>query len=116
MSAIVETKELEGLEVLRTHYYKANYEQIKGAFLEFIEARGFTVVSVNDDYNEIFTETLRMSVTAKIIEQTPKETSIDFYVTADYLLFSKKRAYSMIEEILAYIGKKYEFKGLSLHP
>ncbi len=113
--AIVETKENETVDLLKTHYYKASYDQIKEAYLEILKSLHHRVISVNDDFGEIFSEVAHLSCTAKIIMQTPKETSIDFYINAEYLFFSSKKAYKFIHEVLTRIEKKYELKGLSLH-
>lgn len=114
--AIIETKENETAELLKTHYYKASYTQIKEAYLEIIRNLRHEVLSVNDDFGEIFSETAHLSCTAKIIMQNPKETSIDFYINAEYLFASSRKAYKFIEQVLSAIEKKYELKGLSLHP
>lgn len=113
--AIIETKENDNLEILKTHYYKASYEQVKAVYLDVLGKMNFNIVSVDDNYNEIFAEVPHMSVTAKIIEQTPKETSIDFYVNAEYLIGSKKKVFTFIQAVYNEIAKKYEFKGLGLH-
>lgn len=113
--AIVETFENESIDLLKTHYYKASYDQMKELYLEIVKKLGHTVNSVNDDYSEIFTEVPHMAVTAKIIMQTPKETSIDFYISAEYLFGSAKKAYKFIQTVYNEIEKKYELKGLSLH-
>lgn len=113
--AVVETKENETVDLLKTHYYKASYEQIKQVYLETLKTLHHKVISVNDDFGEIFSEVPHLSCTAKIIMQTPKETSIDFYINSEYLLFSSKKAYKFIHEVLTQIEKKYELKGLSLH-
>lgn len=113
--AVIETSEHETVDLLKTHYYKASYDQIKEAYLEVLKNLKHTVVSVNDDYHEIFSEVAHMVVTAKIIMQTPKETSIDFFINAEYLLGSHKKACKFIQAVLKYIESKYELKGLSLH-
>lgn len=114
--AIVETKENETTDLLKTHYYKASYTQIKEAYLEVLKPLRHEVLSVNDDFGEIFSETAHLSCTAKIIMQNPKETSIDFYINSEYLFASSKKAVKFIEQVYNAIEKKYELKGLSLHP
>lgn len=114
--AIVETKENETVELLKTHYYKASYTQIKDAYLEILKSLRHEVLSINDDFGEIFSESAHLACTAKIIMQNPKETSIDFYINSEYLFASSKKAYRFIEQVLNAIEKKYELKGLSLHP
>ncbi len=100
---------------LKTHYYKASYEQIKNLYLEFLKQNNFTIVSDNDDYFEIYAEKAHMEVVSKIIMQNPKETSIDLHINAEFLFGSKKKAYNLLSAIYTYIEKKYELKGLSLH-
>ena len=116
MAATIETKELESIDLLKTHYYKTCYEDLKNEYLRIVEHMGFDIVSIDDIYSEIFIEKSRMSVTTKIIEHTPRETSIDFYINADFLIGSKKKAITFIAEVLALIGKRFELKGLSLRP
>lgn len=113
--AIIETNETESIELLKTHYFKASYEQIKAKYIEIIKSLHHTIVSENDDYGEIFSEVPHMTCTAKIIMQNPKETSIDFYISAEYLMGSSKKAYKFINEVLSRIQKDYELKGLGLH-
>ena len=116
MAAVVETKELESIDLLKTHYYKTNYEKLKEAYLRLLEAKGYDIISIDDNYSEIFAEKGHISVTTKIIEHTPRETSIDFYINADFLFGSKKKAYMFIQDILTKLDKQFELKGLSLRP
>lgn len=112
--AIVETSEKE-TGLLQTHYFKASYDQLKAYYLELLKTSGLRVISIDDNYHEIFAEAPHITVTAKIIEQTPKETSIDFYISAEYLLGSRKKAYAFIGSVYKEMEKKFELKGLGLH-
>ena len=109
----IETSENQKKLILQTHYYKASYEQIRDAYLAILDDLGHNVVSVNDDYVEIYSEDSHMFVVAKIIEQDKQETSIDFYIQPDFA--GKGRAIKFIEEVLSKIEAKYEFKGVALH-
>lgn len=113
--AVIETSENQTKLVLQTHYYKASYDEIKEAYLAILEELKHDVVSVNDDYTEVYSEIPHMEVIAKIIMQDPKETSIDFYINSDYLLGASGKAYKFIETVYSKIEQKYEFKGVSLH-
>ncbi len=113
--AVIETKEVHEKELLKTHYYKASYEQIKQIYLEILKSLKHNIISVNDDFGEIFSEVPHLTCTAKIIMQTPKETSIDFYINSEYLFMSSSKAYKFIKEVLQRIQNKYELKGLGLH-
>lgn len=64
--AVIETGENQTKLVLQTHYYKASYEQIKEVYLAILEELGHNVVSVNDDYTEVYSEIPHMEVIAKI--------------------------------------------------
>lgn len=115
MATIVETKENESIMLLQTHYYKASYEQIKEIYKKIIVELGHNILSENDDYSEIFSENVHLTCTAKIIQQTPKETSIDFYISSEYLFGSSKKAYKFINTVYKKIESVYELKGLGLH-
>ncbi|MDE6407698.1 MAG: hypothetical protein K2K50_03740, partial [Anaeroplasmataceae bacterium] len=72
-------------------------------------------ISIDDNYLEIYAEKPHMSIQAKIIEQTPVETSIDFYIDAEFLFGNKNKIYSLLTTIYQELGKSFEFKGLGLH-
>ncbi len=110
-----ETSENAKIYELQTHYYKASYDQIKEVYLDTLKRLKHEIVSVNDDYCEIFSEIPHFSVNAKIIMQTPKETSIDFYIDSEYLLGNKRKTIKFIDTIYEDIEKKYELKGVSLN-
>ena len=112
--AYIETNETALEEVLKTHYWKASYEQLKEAYVEIVKKMGLVVLSVNDDYCEIFAEKPKLTVTAKIIMQNPKETSIDFTIDSE-ALFGASQAKKFIKEVYKAVSAKYEFKGVSLH-
>ena len=112
---VIETGENQKKLILQTHYYKASYDEVKKVYLAFIEEDNHNIVSVNDDYTEIYSEIPHMEVIAKIIMQDPKETSIDFYINSDFMVGAKGKAEKFIERALAKIEAQYEFKGVALH-
>ncbi|MBR4496938.1 MAG: hypothetical protein IKP12_07395 [Acholeplasmatales bacterium] len=111
----IETLENAKISELQTHYFKASYDQIKEVYLKTLNRLGHEVISVNDDFGEIFSEIPHFSVNAKIIMQNPKETSIDFYIDSEFLLGNTKKAIKFMEEVYKDIEKVYELKGVSLH-
>ena len=113
--ATIETSENAKEEILQTHYYKASYDNIKELYLEYLKKLGHHIESINDDYSEVFSTGPHISVTAKIIMQNPKETSIDFYIDSEFLVGNGKKAITFMKEVYKDIEKKYELKGLSLH-
>lgn len=114
--AIFETKEVCAEDIMKTHYYKTSYEKMKEVYLKYLKDRQFHIVSIDDHYGEIYAEFGRLSVQAKIIEQTPRETSIDFYINSEYLFGNKKKMVQFICECYQLLEKNVEFKGLGLHP
>ena len=114
MAAVIETSENNSVELLQTHYYRANYNQLKKAYLEALEKMGHNIISVNDDFNEIFSECGKLEVSAKLIMQTPLETSIDFTINSEYL-FGVGKAEKFIQEALSIIEKSVQINGLGLH-
>lgn len=115
MAKIIETGEHAAEELLQTHYYKTSYEKLKKCYLETLERLQVHVISIDDNYLEIFAEQPHMAIQAKIIEQTPVETSIDFYISAEFIFGNKKKAYDFIQTIYSALEKNFELKGLSLH-
>ena len=113
--AVIETSENSSKLTLQTHYYKASYEQVRNVYLEALDSLKHNVVSVNDDYAEVYSEIPHMTVIAKIIMQSPLETSIDFEIHAEFLMGNNKKAFNFIETIYKKLEEKYEFKGVSLH-
>lgn len=114
--ATIETSENAKELMLQTHYYKASYEQIKAVYLDLVEkGMNHTIVSVNDDYHEIYSEIPHFTVVAKIIEQDPLETSIDFTLMPEYLVGNSKKAEKFLDTVYKKIEESYEFKGVALH-
>ena len=112
---VLKTSERSGFDLTKTHYFKASYDQIKEVYLEYLKNNGYKIVSINDDYFEIYAEKPHMEVISKIIMQNPKETSIDFHINSEFLFGNKGKAIKVLSEALKYIENKYELKGLSLH-
>ena len=115
MAVILETAEREVRELLTTHYYKTSYEKLKEGFLEILKSLKFRIVSIDDNYNEVFAEIPHMTVLVKFSEQNPRETAIDFYINAEFLLFSARKANDYLYTFYQELGKKFELKGTGLH-
>ena len=80
MAAVVETCERGASELVTTHYFKTSYEKSKEAYLEILNELGYDVISIDDNYCEVFAEVPHMTVLAKFTEQNPRETAVDFYI------------------------------------
>lgn len=113
--SIIETKENETNELLKTHYFKTSYEKMKFSYIEIVKKLNYHVVSIDDDFHEIFIERPHVTISAKIIEINPRETSIDFYINSEYMLFNRKKSLDFIHMVLTELGKSYELKGVALN-
>ena len=113
--AVFETSELALDLTYQTHYYKTSYAELKKAYLEALEGLKHNIVSDNDDYCEIYSEIPHFIVIAKIIEQNPIETSIDFYINSETMFGKEKHALKFINYIYKKLEEKFEFKGVARH-
>lgn len=111
----IETSENGATILEQTHYYKTSYDKLKEEYLNILKELGHRVVSIDDDYTEIYSELPHFEVIAKIIMQDPLETSIDFYINSDYLFRAGRKAYQFMLEVYTRLEKKFQFKGVSLH-
>ena len=102
-------------DLTKTHYYKTSYDGLKKIYLEYLENNGYRIVSVNDDYFEIYAEKAHVEIIAKIIMQNPKETSIDFHINCEFLFGNKGKSMRIVNDIYTFLEKNVELKGLSLH-
>ncbi|MDY5982936.1 MAG: hypothetical protein SPJ17_04510 [Anaeroplasma sp.] len=116
MADIITSENAKSLE-LQTHYYKANYMDLKEEYMHILNKAHYKIVSENDDYCEVYAEAPHMEVIAKITQLEPQipETSIDFEVHADFVVGAAKKATTFIKEVLEGLEAKFEFKGVSLH-
>ena len=113
--AIIETNENQSLDLLKTHYFNCSYNSLKNAYLDILEKMGHHIISVNDDYCEIFSEIGKMEITAKLIMQNPLSTSIDFTISSFYILSSVSKAHKFIQRTLDELEAKIQLKGISLY-
>jgi len=115
MSKIYQTSEVEKIELLKSHYYKASYDQIKEVYLEYLKENGYKIVNIDDNFLEIYAENPNTTIISKIIMQNPKETSIDLEIISEAFLGGKGKAYSFLKGLYKKIEERYELKGLALH-
>lgn len=115
MGFLYETNESDSVEVFKTHYYKTSYDDLKKAILEYASQNGLEQVAWNDDYCEGSLVNSNTSLTLKIIMQNPRETSIDFTIEVTSLFGAKRKAITLLNDIYAFLGNKFELKGLGLH-
>jgi len=112
---IAESKELHSEALLRTHYYKTNYQKVKANCLEYAGLQNLDVRTIDDVHKELFLQSARYHIIVSIVQVNPIETSVDFKVE-QYGLIGMNRPRKRIIDFYQYLDKQLLLKGISLHP
>lgn len=115
LNNLAETKELHSDAVLRTHYYKTNYQKAKAVVIEYANEIKANVRNIDDEHREIFLQSDRYHIIVSLVQVSPIETSVDFKVE-QYGIIGMNRPKKRIVEFYAYLDKNLTLKGVSLHP
>ncbi|MCF7926929.1 MAG: hypothetical protein K9L74_05090 [Candidatus Izimaplasma sp.] len=110
-----ETKEVHKDTDLRSHYYKANYKQIKQHIINYCEENDYTVRNIDDDHKEIYVQSRRFHIMVSILGLRPFETAVDFKIQM-YTIAGFNRPKKHILTFYEYLDQHLQFKGTSLHP
>ena len=114
MGKTYETKENEHKEFLQTHYYKCMIDQMIKFVPDVLTEMGCSILSVNEDYNEISAYCDDYDITVKLVMVEINSTSVDVFISSRFIFdFSKTK--NVILDLYKRIGKRFEFKGLSLN-
>ena len=108
-----ETYDLNSDDALKTHYYRARYEEALKAVTELAESDKATITDVNETYKEILFENSSYSCTAKITDITPVEMAIDFKIET-FSFFSFGKGKKLIAGFYKILDSQLNFKGVSL--
>ena len=109
-----ETRELHKKEALRTHWYACSYNEAKEVIISMANVFGFSIVDINDTYQEILLDG-RGSLVVKVCSFGKYEQGIDFNFDNHHIIDFGAGA-RFITKLYSYIGSKLRFKGVSLHP
>jgi len=114
-SNISETSEIHQNKDLKTHYYKARYNNIKKIVLDFAKEKKMSVRSEDDIHGEIFLQSNRNHMIISIMQISPLETAVDVKVQT-YKMIGLYKPMKDTITLFNYISKKADFKGTGLHP
>jgi hypothetical protein len=109
-----ETRESHELAELKTHYYRARYDDIKDTILRLAKERGMTVRSIDDKHKEIYLQSTRFHLILILVNPNPAETAVDMKITTYYFI-GMKRGIKIISDFYQYLDKKHTFKGVGLY-
>lgn len=112
---LAESKELHSDGLLRTHYYKTNYQKTKAVVLEYAAMIRADVRSIDDEHKEVFLQGDRYHIIVSFVQVNPIETSVDFKVE-QYGIIGMNRPKKRIIEFYQYLDQQLVLKGISLHP
>lgn len=109
-----ETSDNHQIQSLKTHYYRARYEESKEALNKIIKNKNGIILDDNTSYQELLFETKDYSCTAKFTSITPYEIAIDFKITTfNFLGLGKGR--KEIELLYKELDQLLQFKGVGLY-
>ena len=112
---IAESKELHSEGILRTHYYKSNYQNVKAVCVEYAAREKMDVRHIDDVHKELFLQANKFHIMVSIVQVNPIETSVDFKVE-QYGMIGMNRPKKRIVDFYAYLDQQLVLKGISLHP
>lgn len=108
-----ESSEDNSVKELKTRYYRNKYSEVIEVIHDLIKAEKGEIKAENENFLEIYFETIDYSCTATIVGIRPTETAVDFKVTT-YKLIPNGKGKKIIERLYKYLDSKLSFKGVSL--
>ena len=108
-----ETSDNNSEETLKSHYYRARYEEALKMVRELVEAEKATITDENEVYKEILFENNSYSCVCKITDTTPVEMAIDFKIET-FGFFSFGKGKKIIAGFYKFLDSKLNFKGVGL--
>ena len=108
-----ETSDNHQDEELKSHYYRARYEEAVKAVKDLALSEKATITDENEVYKEILFENNSYSCVCKITDTTPVEMSIDFKIET-YSFFSFGKGKKIIASFYKFLDSKLSFKGVGL--
>jgi len=109
-----ETRDNHEMSELRTHYYRARYEDAKDAVIRVAKSKQMHVRSVDDAHKEVYLQASNHHLILVLVNPNPAETAIDMKVTT-YQVIGMKRGIKIIMEFYKELDKQLTFKGVGLY-
>jgi len=110
----IETREQHKNEMLRTRYYKNNFDQVEKALRKICSEEDMQLQQVNKRYGDIYICAFDYEVFCTVIQVTPIETSVDFKINY-FSTFGFKRPEKKAIHLYERLDKMLIFKGTMLH-
>lgn len=99
-----QTSDNHSNHVLKTRYYRGDYNKIKSEIIDVANRMGFVVEEVNDEYKEIRVESRRQEMIFNVFSISYFEQAVDIKVNTRYIL-SRGRGLKLIEAFYKELGK-----------
>ena len=90
--------------VLKTRYYRGDYNKVKSEIIDIAKRMGFIVQEVNDDYKEIRVDSRRQEMIFNVFSISYFEQAVDIKVNTRYLL-ACGRGIKLIESFYKELSK-----------
>lgn len=108
-----ESSEDNSIASLKTRYYRNRYNEVMDVIYELVKSEKGEIKAENENFLEIYFETMDYSCTATIVGVRPTETAVDFKVTT-YKLIPNGKGKKIIEKLYKFLDSRLSFKGVSL--
>lgn len=107
--ATIETCDNNQNEMLKTHYYRNDFEMIRVIIEKKVKSSDYQIFRADNNYNEILVETKDFTTIFFIVSVTPICNSIDICVTSKSFFKNSKTHiaswYEILDKALDYLGK-----------
>lgn len=113
LTNIVETSERNISNELRTRYYSNDLRRAKTAVRNVINKNKFTIVSDNDEFNEIFIQQTNFHMMITLFKISPFETAVDIK-TQTYSFIGMGKPKKIIMSFFNDLNKELNLKGLGM--
>lgn len=99
-----QTSDNHSNHVLKTRYYRGDYNKIKSEIIDVSNRMGFVVEEVNDDYKEIRVENRRQEMIFNVFSISYFEQAVDIKVNTRYII-ACGRGLKLIENFYKELSK-----------
>lgn len=102
-----ETKDNHKNEVLRTRYYRTDYEKMKEYLKKVFNDEKFELLSVDDNYHELHFYKVNVEVIVSVFSESYFKQGVDFKVNSNYII-SRGRGLKLIDRLYNALDKNFE--------
>ncbi len=107
----VETSDRHNNPLLRTHYYRSEYQKTKETVINYLKRNNYKVVNIDDNYGEIFVEASSFHMIFSIRKSQVLNSSVDIKVSV-YNLIAGYKPHKLIKAVYEFLDKELPVVGV----